>query len=142
MKEQLEVLGKLAGVRANKVRQILARVAYQRNLCQQYRNNIAGLERLCEVPASLATSLQRDNQQRYKATLHKMMELQQRELRVAEEALARVERELLQAMRSEKIVTHLIETRLAEWTQALAKQEQKLQDSLAAQTWWRNQASY
>ena len=49
----------------------------------------------------MTTPLQRDNQQKYKATLHKMVELQRRELSVAEAALARIQAELLQAMRNE-----------------------------------------
>jgi flagellar export protein FliJ len=141
MKEQIEVLGRLASLRGNKVRQMLGRVQYQQNLCQRYRNNLTGLHRLCSFTVPASTSLQRDNQQRYKSTLYKMVELQRRELAVAEETLARIQRELLQAMRSEKVVAHVIEAKMAEWQQLLAKQEQKIQDGLASQTWWRTQAA-
>jgi len=66
-----------------------------------------------------------------------MVELQRRELAVAEQALERIQRELLQAMRSEKVVEHVIEGKLQQWQQLLAQQEQKIQDGLAAQAHWR-----
>lgn len=103
MKQQIETLGRLASLRSHRVRQMLGRVQYQQNLCQRYRNNITGLSRLCGFSVPMSTPLQRDNQQRYKATLYKMVELQRRELAVAEQALERIQRELLQAMRSEKV---------------------------------------
>lgn len=139
MKEQIEVLSRLASLRGNKVRQMLGRVSYQQNLCQRYRNNITGLGRLCGFSVPMTTPLQRDNQQRYKATLYKMVELQRRELQLAEENLARIQAELLAAMRSEKVVAQVIDTKMAQWQQLLAQQEQKIQDGLAAQAWWRGQ---
>ncbi len=141
MKQQLETLSRLARLRASRVREVLGRIQYQQNLCQRYRNNIEGLARLCSYEAPLGTSLQRDNYQRYKGTLYKMMELQRRELAVAEGTLARIQQELLQAMRSEKVVTHLIETKFSQWQELLARQEQKLQDAMAAQAWWRHRLS-
>ncbi|MBD9409711.1 flagellar FliJ family protein [Stutzerimonas stutzeri] len=137
MKQQIETLGRLASLRSHRVRQMLGRVQYQQNLCQRYRNNITGLGRLCGFSVPMSTPLQRDNQQRYKATLYKMVELQRRELAVAEQALERIQRELLQAMRSEKVVEHVIEGKLQQWQQLLAQQEQKIQDGLAAQAHWR-----
>ncbi|AWM59666.1 flagellar FliJ family protein [Pseudomonas songnenensis] len=137
MKQQIETLGRLASLRSHRVRQMLGRVQYQQNLCQRYRNNITGLSRLCGFSVPMSTPLQRDNQQRYKATLYKMVELQRRELAVAEQALERIQRELLQAMRSEKVVEHMIEGKLQQWQQLLAQQEQKIQDGLAAQAHWR-----
>ncbi|MBU3059599.1 flagellar FliJ family protein, partial [Pseudomonas indica] len=109
--------------------------------CQRYRNNIAGLSRLCGFTVPMTTPLQRDNQQKYKATLHKMVELQRRELSVAEAALARIQAELLQAMRNEKILTQVIDMKMAQWQEDLARQEQKIQDGLAAQSWWRAHGS-
>ncbi|KRW71343.1 flagellar FliJ family protein [Pseudomonas stutzeri] len=138
MKQQIETLGRLASLRSHRVRQMLGRVQYQQNLCQRYRNNITGLSRLCGFSVPMSTPLQRDNQQRYKATLYKMVELQRRELAVAEQALERIQRELLQAMRSEKVVEHMIDDKMQQWQQLLAQQEQKIQDGLAAQSWWRN----
>ena len=137
MKEQIEVLSRLASLRGNKVRQMLGRVSYQQNLCQRYRNNITGLGRLCGFSVPMTTPLQRDNQQRYKATLYKMVELQRRELQLAEENLARIQAELLAAMRSEKAVAQVIDTKMTQWQQLLAQQEQKIQDGLAAQALWR-----
>lgn len=139
MKQQIETLGRLASLRSHRVRQMLGRVQYQQNLCQRYRNNITGLSRLCGFSVPMSTPLQRDNQQRYKATLYKMVELQRRELAVAEQALERIQRELLQAMRREKVVEHMIDDKMQQWQQLLAQQEQKIQDGLAAQSWWRNQ---
>ena len=141
MKEQIETLSRLASLRGNRVRQMLGQVSYQQNLCQRYRNNITGLSRLCGFSVPMTTPLHRDNQQRYKATLHKMVELQRRELAVAEQALARIQLELLQAMRNEKVVTHMIDAKMEQWQLLLARQEQKIQDGLAAQSWWRNQMS-
>lgn len=139
MKEQLAVLSRLASLRGTKVQQMLGRVTYQQNLCQRYRNNITGLNRLCSFTVPMTTPLQRNNQQQYKATLHKMVELQQRELTLAEESLARIQVELMAAMRSEKIVAHVIDAKMAQWQVQLNQQEQKIQDGLAAQSWWRAQ---
>ncbi|MBS4152106.1 flagellar FliJ family protein [Pseudomonadota bacterium DY0742] len=140
MKQQIETLKRLADLRGSRVQQMLGRVQYQQNLCQRYRNNITGLSRLCGFSVPMSTPLQRDNQQRYKATLYKMVELQGRELEVAEQTLERIRRELLQAMRSEKVVEHVIDAKLAQWQQLLARQEQKIQDGLAAQSHLRQQA--
>lgn len=139
MKEQLAVLSRLASLRGTKVQQMLGRVTYQQNLCQRYRNNITGLNRLCSFTVPMTTPLQRNNQQQYKATLHKMVELQQRELTLAEENLARIQVELMAAMRSEKIVAHVIDAKMAQWQVQLNQQEQKIQDGLAAQSRWRAQ---
>ena len=139
MKEQLNTLSRLASLRATRVQQMLGRVNYQQNLCQRYRNNITGLTRLCSFTAPMTTPLQRDNQQQYKGTLLKMVELQRKELTVAEESLARIQLELMNAMRSEKIVTHVLDAKMNEWQQLLNQQEQKIQDGLASQGWWRNQ---
>ncbi|MBG0842491.1 flagellar FliJ family protein [Ectopseudomonas toyotomiensis] len=141
MKQQIEVLGRLASLRGSKVQQMLGRVSYQQNLCQRYRNNITGLSRLCGFTVPMTTPLQRDNQQRYKATLYKMVELQRRELALAEENLARIQGELLAAMRSEKVITQFLESKMGQWQDELARQEQKIQDGLAAQAWWRAQVS-
>lgn len=139
MKEQLDTLGRLASLRATRVQQMLGRVTYQQNLCQRYRNNITGLTRLCSFTAPMTTPLQRDNQQKYKGTLLKMVELQRKELAMAEENLARIQVELMNAMRSEKIVTHVIDAKMTQWQQLLNQQEQKIQDGLANQSWWRAQ---
>lgn len=139
MKEQLDTLSRLASLRATRVQQMLGRVTYQQNLCQRYRNNITGLSRLCSFTVPMTTPLQRDNQQKYKGTLLKMVEIQRKELEVAEEALARIQAELMAAMRSEKIVAHVIDAKMAQWQQLLNQQEQKIQDGLASQSWWRAQ---
>jgi len=139
MKQQLDTLARLAGLRASRVQQMLGRVTYQQNLCQRYRNNITGLTRLCGYTVPMTTPLQRDNQQQYKATLHRMVELQRKELSLAEESLARIQVELMTAMRSEKIVIHVIDAKMVEWQQVLNQQEQKLQDGMANQSWWRTQ---
>ncbi len=139
MKEQLDTLGRLASLRATRVQQMLGRVTYQQNLCQRYRNNITGLTRLCGFTVPMTTPLQRDNQQQYKGTLLKMVELQRKELAVAEENLARIQLELMNAMRSEKIVAHVIDAKMNQWQLLLNQQEQKIQDGLAGQGWWRNQ---
>jgi len=139
MKQQLDTLARLAGLRASRVQQMLGRVTYQQNLCQRYRNNIIGLTRLCSYTVPMTTPLQRDNQQQYKATLHRMVELQRKELNLAEESLVRIQVELMTAMRSEKIVVHVIDAKMVEWQQLLNQQEQKLQDGMANQSWWRTQ---
>lgn len=139
MKDQINTLSRLASLRATRVQQMLGRVTYQQNLCQRYRNNITGLTRLCSFTVPMTTPLQRDNQQKYKGTLLQMVELQRKELAVAEESLARIQVELMNAMRSEKIVAHVIDAKMNEWQQLLNLQEQKIQDGLANQSWWRNQ---
>lgn len=135
MKQQIEVLSRLGSLRGNAVRQMLGRVTYQQNLCQRYRNNITGLSRLCSFTVPMTTPLQRDNQHRYKASLHAMVQIQRRELEIAEEALERIQQELFAAMRSEKAVTVAIDTKMAQWQELLGRQEQKLQDGLATQAW-------
>lgn len=139
MKQQIETLSRLAGLRGQRVREMLGRVNYQNGLCQRYRNNITGLTRLCGFAVPVTTSLQRSNQQQYKATLFKMLELQRRELEVAEQTLKRIQSELLQAMRNEKIIAQLVDSKMGQWQELLSRQEQKIQDGLASQAWWRNQ---
>ena len=140
MKERINVLNRLAQLRAVQARQIMGRVTYQQNLCERYRNNIAGLTRLCGFTTATTTPLQRHNQQQYKATLHAMTNLQVRELKLAEQTLKRIQNELQQVVRQEKVLAQVIEDRMRQWLATLAQQEQKLQDGLASQTWWRNKA--
>jgi len=140
MKERINVLNRLAQLRAVQARQIMGRVTYQQNLCERYRNNIAGLTRLCGFTTATTTPLQRHNQQQYKATLHAMTNLQVRELKLAEQTLKRIQDELQQVVRQEKVLAHVIEDRMCQWLATLARQEQKIQDGLASQTWWRNKA--
>ena len=140
MKERINVLNRLAQLRAVQARQIMGRVTYQQNLCERYRNNIAGLTRLCGFTTATTTPLQRHNQQQYKATLHAMTNLQVRELKLAEQTLKRIQDELQQVVRQEKVLAHVIEDRMCQWLATLARQEQKIQDGLAGQTWWRNKA--
>ena len=140
MKERINVLNRLAQLRAVQARQIMGRVTYQQNLCERYRNNIAGLTRLCGVTTSTTTPVQRHNQQQYKATLHAMTNLQVRELKLAEQTLKRIQDELQQVVRQEKVLAQVIEDRMCQWLATLAQQEQKIQDGLASQTWWRNKA--
>ena len=138
MKDQLDTLGKLAAIRQMRVRQMLGRVQYQRNLCQRYRNNISGLSRLSEYMGGAETDLHRLNQQQYKTNLYKMIDLQRRELATAEEHLERLQDDLLRAMRSEKALEQFIDAKADEWNRELARQEQKIQDALASQSWWRD----
>ena len=140
MKERINVLNRLAQLRAVQARQIMGRVTYQQNLCERYRINIAGLTRLCGFTTATTTPLQRHNQQQYKATLHAMTNLQVRELKLAEQTLKRIQDELQQGVRQEKVLAHVIEDRMRQWLATLAQQEQKIQDGLASQTWWRNKA--
>ncbi|MNJ52748.1 Flagellar FliJ protein [compost metagenome] len=138
MKDYLSTLSKLSSLRRTRVNELLGRVQYQRNLCQRYRNNITGLGKLCEYQAHGNTALQRDNQQQYKSNLYRMLDLQRRELEVAEQNLARLQGELMKAMRNEKVLEQFIDGKVDEWQLTLARQEQKIQDGLAAQSWWRN----
>ncbi|MBM1207243.1 flagellar export protein FliJ [Pseudomonas fragi] len=140
MKERINVLNRLAQLRAVQARQIMGRVTYQQNLCERYRINIAGLTRLCGFTTATTTPLQRHNQQQYKATLHAMTNLQVRELKLAEQTLKRIQDELQQVVRQEKVLAQVIEDRMCQWLATLALQEQKIQDGLASQTWWRNKA--
>ena len=137
MKDQLATLSKLSAIHHSRVNELLGRVQYQRNLCQRYRNNITGLGKLSEYQVQVDTALQRQNQQQYKSALHKMLDLQRRELQVAEENLERLQGELLKAMRNEKVLEQFIDGKVDEWQLTLARQEQKIQDGLAAQAWWR-----
>ena len=140
MKNRINVLNRLAQLRHIQMRQIMGRVSYQQNLCERYRNNIAALKRLCGFTSATTTPLQRHNQQQYKATLHAMTNLQVRELKLAEQTLSRIQDELQQAVRQEKVLSQAIDDKMRIWQATLASQEQKIQDGLASQVWWRNKA--
>lgn len=140
MKSRINVLNRLAQLRNVQMRQIMGRVSYQQNLCERYRNNIAALKRLCGFTSATTTPLQRHNQQQYKATLHAMTSLQVRELKLAEQTLSRIQDELQHVVRQEKVLAQVIDEKMRIWQATLAQQEQKIQDGLASQTWWRNKA--
>jgi len=140
MKNRINMLNRLAQLRGVQARQVMGRVGYQQNLCDRYRNNIAGLTRLCGFTSATTTPLQRHNQQQYKATLHAMINLQVRELKLAEQTLKRIQDELQHVVRQEKVLVQVIEDKMRQWQATLAQQEQKIQDGLASQTWWRNKA--
>lgn len=137
MKACLAAYGRLATLRDQRVRQVQGRLGHQRQLCQRYRANIDALNRLCGFEACLDTPVQRHNHQQYKATLHAMINLQVRELALAEATLQRVHEQLRVAMRSERVMRDALHGKWQEWQTSLARQEQRLQDGLGAQVWWR-----
>ncbi len=137
MKQQIDVLGRLANVRRNRVQQLLAQLNYQRALCQRYRNNIQGLTAISARSIPVSTSLQRDNQQAYKKTLLDMITIQQRELMQAERQLDTIQADLQAAMRSEHVIGHVLDQKISVWQEQLRRGEQKLQDSMAAMSWSR-----
>ena len=69
-----------------------------------------------------------------------MINLQVRELKLAEQTLKRIQDELQHVVRQEKVLIQVIEDKMCDWQATLAQQEQKIQDGLASQTWWRNKA--
>lgn len=137
MKSTVAAFGRLAELRAAQTRQLLARVHYQQQLCQRYQANIAALRRLCGFQGCIDTVVQRHNHQQYKVTLHNMIELQTRELALAERTLAGLREQMLDALRGEKVAAQALAGKLGEWRALLARQEQALQDGLGAQVWWR-----
>lgn len=139
MKQQIRTLSQLARLRGIRVTEALGRIQHQEQLCRRYHANIDGLSRLCEYTVRSDTLIQRDNQQRYKSTLHNMLAQQRRELSTAEVSLERIRADLMLAMRSEKVIAHVLAGKITEWQQILSAQEQKLQDGLAAQSWLRGQ---
>ena len=139
MKSSIAAFTRLAELRTGQVRQLLGRVKHQQRLCQRYRDNIGALNRLCGFGASIHTAVQRHNHQQYKATLHRMINLQTRELALAEQTLERMRRQMLQAMCGEKAVLQALASKVQEWQTLLGRQEQKLQDGLGAQAWWQAQ---
>ena len=69
-----------------------------------------------------------------------MINLQVRELKLAEQTLKRIQDELQHVVRQEQVLVQVIEDKMRQWQATLAQQEQKIQDGLASQTWWRNKA--
>ncbi|CAM3030099.1 flagellar FliJ family protein [Pseudomonas plecoglossicida] len=138
MKDRIDVLSRLATLRGIEVRQAKGRVDYQQMLCHRYRENIVGLNRLCGYDNTVTSAVQRQNQQQYKATLHGMINLQVRELAVAQEHLAHLQNQLMQAVRVAKVLTQVIEVKVRDRQTELGRQEQGRQDGLASQVWWRN----
>lgn len=130
-------LARLVDLRRRQLDPLLTRVNTQRSLCQRYRNTITGLTRLCGFSAATHTPLQRHNQQQYKATLHRLISRQQVDLQRLEAHLALIEAQLLAAWRSERVLHQLLDARIDEWRLALARQDQRIQDGLASQSWWR-----
>lgn len=137
---ELNTLGSLLKLRHQGVNQVMARIQYQQQLCQRYRSNIEGLNRLLGYTVPMTTPLQRDNQQRYKQVLLRVAEVQQRELTIAEQQLETIRQELLAASLDEKRLEKVLEIKLAQWQESLGRQEQKLQDALASQSWIRRDA--
>ena len=57
---------------------------------------------------------------------------------LAEQNLDRIQQELFAVMRQEKVLAQVIDEKMRVWQASLALQEQKIQDGLASQAWWRN----
>lgn len=139
MKQRIESLDRLALLRAGKVREVQARLARQVDLYRRCHANIEALEQLAGAPSSGASPLERDNAQRYKHTLHRALAWQRRELDTYEQAMARLRGELQQARFDELRLAHVRDDQLAQWHQLQARQEQRQQDAMATQCWWRGQ---
>jgi flagellar export protein FliJ len=139
----VDSLARLIELKQQQVDQLAAEVAGKEALRQRYRHNLERLGALAAgsgasgAPASPALALNRAN---YKQSVLTLMVSHQQELALHEADMAAAQRALTEASRKREVLVRTLEQKQDVLQRAQAVREQKRQDDLAAQVWWRQRA--
>lgn len=138
--ESLLVLEKLHQMRQRAVEETNSKLIQQKQICQRYSNNIEALHALSDSSNGMAAgAAQMNNQARFKATIQRVIGWQEQEKALAVIEHMAVQRELIEQARREMAIITVMEQQRVALRQVLDRDQQKITDAQAIQSWMRKQ---
>jgi flagellar export protein FliJ len=138
-RQRLHSLGRLVDLQSRKVDRLSADVAEQRATRERYLRNLSRLQSLCDSNGpSGGSPVLALNRAGYKQTMLKMVATHRLDLTLHESQLALSQRELIDAARRHEALGQVLQREHANVRHVTQVREQKQQDELASQVWWRN----
>jgi flagellar export protein FliJ len=137
--QRLRSLGRLVELQSREVDRLNADVAEKRTTRERYLRNLSRLEQLCadSTPADGSPVLAA-NSAGYKQVMLRMAASHRVDLSLHESQLALSQRELINAARRQEALGQALQREHANVRHVTRVREQKQQDELASQVWWRN----
>lgn len=140
--ESLRVLEVLYQMRQRDVEKTSGKLMQQKQVCQRYNNNIEALYALSDSSSGMAAgAAQMNNQARFKATIQRVIGWQEQEKALAEIEQSVIQRELLEQASRSMTTSVVMEQQHVAFTQARERDQQKLTDAQAMQSWLRRQGN-
>ncbi|WKB54112.1 flagellar export protein FliJ [Eleftheria terrae] len=137
----LSSLSRLIDLREREVDRLSAEVAAKGAVRDRYRRNLDRMNALCQgsgATAALPPALS-INCGNYKQAMIGMTQLHQQDLALHEADMAVSQQALSAAARKHEVFVQLLARREDAQRRAVEQREQKRQDELATQVWWRSQ---
>ncbi|AKJ30366.1 flagellar export protein FliJ [Caldimonas brevitalea] len=134
-------LNRLIELREREVERLNVEVANKRAVGDRYRRSLERMTALCEgsgASAALPPALSL-NCGNYKQAMLGMVDLHRQDLALHEADMAVSQRALDAAARKQEVFQQLLARRQAQLLREHESREQKRQDELATQVWWRGQ---
>ncbi|MCW7536522.1 flagellar export protein FliJ [Aquabacterium sp. A7-Y] len=134
-------LSRLVDLREREVDRLSAEVAAKHAVSERYRRNLERMDALCQGSGATAVlppalSLNCGN---YKQAVIGMSQLHRQDLALHEADMAVTQRALTAAARKHEVFSQLLVRRQDEQRRVVEREEQKRQDEMATQVWWRSQ---
>lgn len=140
--ESLRVLETLHQMRQRDVEKTSGKLMQQKQICQRYNNNIEALHALSDSSSGMAAgAAQMNNQARFKATIQRVIGWQEQEKALAAIEQSVIQRELIEQANREMAISVVMEQQRVALRQALDRDQQKLTDAQAMQSWMRKQGT-
>ncbi|MBL8265471.1 flagellar FliJ family protein [Steroidobacter sp.] len=138
-RQRLRSLGRLVDLQSREVYRLTADVAEKRVTRERYVRNLTKLETLRDssgpVAGLPALSLNRAG---YKQAMMRMVATHRLDLSLHDSQLALTQRELIDAARRHEALGQVLQREHSNVLHVTKVQEQKQQDEMASQVWWRN----
>ncbi|HEY0685260.1 MAG TPA: flagellar FliJ family protein [Steroidobacter sp.] len=138
-RQRLRSLGRLVDLQSREVDRLSADVAEKRATRERYLRNLSNLQSLCDasgpVGGSPALALNRAG---YKQAMLRMVATHRLDLSLHESQLALSQRELIDAARRHEALDQVLRREQSNVRHVTKVRDQKHQDELASQVWWRN----
>jgi len=140
--ESLRILEKLHQMRQRAVEKTSGKLMQQKQVCQRYSNNIEALSALSDSSSGMAAgAAQMNNQARFKATIQRVIGWQEQEKALAVIEHMAIQRELIEQARREMAINTVMEQQRVALRQVLERDQQKITDAQAIQSWMRKQGT-
>lgn len=138
--ESLRILEMLYQMRQREVEKTTGKLMQQKQVCQRYSNNIEALSALSDSSSGMAAgAAQMNNQARFKATIQRVIGWQEQEKALAVIEHMAIQRELIEQARREMAINTVMEQQRVALRQVLDRDQQKITDAQAIQSWMRKQ---
>jgi len=140
--ESLRILEMLYQMRQRDVEKTTGKLMQQKQVCQRYSNNIEALSALSDSSSGMAAgAAQMNNQARFKATIQRVIGWQEQEKALAVIEHMAIQRELIEQARREMAINTVMEQQRVALRQVLERDQQKITDAQAIQSWMRKQGT-